>query len=175
MKSHRQDVLIRNYDSAVLYPGVKQFDCGNRIINAFARNSLKKAVNEGNCAAKVLIKKESSHFIGLCTYTGYSLMKERLMGIFSGSLPAELAVIRLVMLGVSVNEQNKGFGQSLLHAFFEQVKQVHALLPLKGVFLDAEPAAIPFYARLGFVELPKSSHEMRTVPMFLAIQHIVAA
>ena len=57
------------------------------------------------------------------------------------------------MLGVARKYQKRGFGQDLLCDFFEHVKIIHRALPIKGVYLDADPAAINFYTRLGFVQL----------------------
>ena len=84
-------------------------------------------------------------------------------------------VVRLVMLGVARKYQKRGFGQDLLCDFFEHVKIIHQALPIKGVYLDADPAAINFYARLGFVQLSATPNAFGAVPMFLAIQHILAA
>ena len=90
-------------------------------------------------------------------------------------MPAEVGVVRLVMLGVAVKEQNKGYGQDLLGEFFEHVKIIHDALPVKGVYLDAEPKAVNFYTRLGFVALHEPPNVFGAIPMFLAIQHILAA
>ncbi|MCV5116904.1 N-acetyltransferase, partial [Escherichia coli] len=55
------------------------------------------------------------------------------------------------------------------------VKIIHQALPIKGVYLDADPAAINFYARLGFVQLSARRNVLGAVRMFLAIQYILAA
>ncbi|PBI78163.1 hypothetical protein A9993_23315 [Rahnella victoriana] len=79
------------------------------------------------------------------------------------------------MLGVATKVQNRGYGQDLLLAFFEQIKIIHAALPVKGVYLDATPAAVNFYVRLGFVQLDAPANAFGAVPMFLGIQYILAA
>ena len=38
-------VLSCNYQSDITYPGQKQFDCGNPVIDKFVRASLKKIQN----------------------------------------------------------------------------------------------------------------------------------
>jgi GNAT superfamily N-acetyltransferase len=169
------DVMVCAYQADITYPGNKHFDCGNAVINSYVRNSLKKSVKDGNCAAKALIVSSTGELLGACTFTGYSLEKGKLAGVFSGSLPNEVSVIRLIMLGVATKEQNKGYGQDLLMEFFEQVKLIHESLPVKGVYLDADPQAINFYSRLGFVQLKEPPNAFGAVPMFLAIQHILAA
>ena len=168
-------VLSCNYQSDITYPGQKQFDCGNPVIDKFVRASLKKSVRNSDCAAKALIDRQSGELIGICTFTAYSLEKQRVSGVLQGSQPSEIGVVRLVMLGVARKYQKRGFGQDLLCDFFEHVKIIHQALPIKGVYLDADPAAINFYARLGFVQLSATPNAFGAVPMILAIQHILAA
>ncbi|MFJ5320396.1 GNAT family N-acetyltransferase [Pectobacterium carotovorum] len=168
-------LMVCSYQSDITYPGVKHFDCGNAVINSFVRNSLKKSVKDGNCAAKILIDKKTGELVGFCSFSAYSLEKGKLATTIGGSLPNDVGVIRLNMLGVATKEQNKGRGQDLLCEFFEHVKLIHQALPIKGVYLDADPKAINFYARLGFVELKEPPNSFGAVPMFLAIQHILAA
>lgn len=160
-------VLSCNYQSDITYPGQKQFDCGNPVIDKFVRASLKKSVRNSDCAAKALIDRQSGELIGICTFTAYSLEKQRVSGVLQGSQPSEIGVVRLVMLGVARKYQKQGFGQDLLCDFFEHVKIIHQALPIKGVYLDADPAAINFYARLGFVQLSATPNAFGAVPMFL--------
>lgn len=169
------EVMVCAYQADITHPGQKKFDCGNEVINKFARESLKKSVRDGNCAAKVLIDKVTGELLGFCTFSAYSLAKQKLQGVVSGSMPGEVGVVRLVMLGVATKEQNKGYGQDLLLEFFEQVKIIHNALPVKGLYLDAAPDAVNFYIRLGFVELNEPPNAFGAKPMFLAIQHILAA
>ena len=174
-RNNSADVMVCAYQADITYPGNKHFNCGNAIINSFVRNSLKKSVKEGNCAAKALIDANTGELLGICTFSAYSLLRQKLTGVVSGSMPAEAGVVRLVMLGVAVKEQNKGYGQDLLGEFFEHVKIIHDALPVKGVYLDAEPKAVNFYTRLGFVALHEPPNVFGAIPMFLAIQHILAA
>ncbi len=169
------EVIPCTYQADMNYPGQKNFDCGNTVINRFVRGSLKKNVRDGNCAAKALIGSKTGELIAVCSFSGYTLEKNRLAGVTQGSLPNELAVVRLVMLGVATKHQNKGYGQDLLLEFFEQVKIIHEALPVKGVYLDAEPEALNFYLRLGFIQLNELPNTFGALPMFLAIQHILAA
>jgi GNAT superfamily N-acetyltransferase len=169
------EVMVCAYQSDITYPGNKKFDCGNDVINKYVRDSLKGSVKDGNCAAKALINAKTGELLGVCTYSAYSLEKKKLAGVVSGSMPGEVGVVRLVMLGVATKEQKKGYGQDLLLEFFEQVKIIHDAMPVKGVYLDAAPDAVNFYLRLGFVELNEPPNAFGAQPMFIAIQHILAA
>lgn len=164
-----------NYQADITYPGQKHFECGNAVIDKFVRASLKSSVRNGDCAAKAIVDRESGELVGVCTFTAYSLDKKKVSGVLQGSQPSELGVVRLVMLGVASKYQKKGYGEELLFEFLEHVKIIHEALPVKGVYLDADPAAVNFYTRLGFVELPEPPNAWGAIPMFLAIQHIVAA
>ncbi|MBD2795762.1 GNAT family N-acetyltransferase [Xenorhabdus sp. 18] len=170
----RVEYICVNYQSDITYPGQKAFDCGNHVINRYVRSSLKSNVANGNCVAKALIDAETGELLGVCSFTGYSLAKSRLSGVLSGSMPSDLSVIRLVMLGVSVKHQKKGYGHILMREFLEHAIKVHQVMPIKGIFLDADPDAVAFYILLGFVELgtPASNG---TTPMFLKIQDLLAA
>ncbi|MRT04153.1 GNAT family N-acetyltransferase [Ewingella americana] len=174
-QSESSEVLICAYQADILYPGNKLFDCGNAVFNGYVRNSLKKSVKDGNCAAKALINAETGELLGVCTFSAYSLQKSKVAGVVAGSLPSDIGVVRLIMLGIAAKEQNRGYGQDLLMAFFKQVKVIHQALPIKGVYLEAAPEAVNFYIRLGFVPLNEPANVFGAVPMFLAIQHILAA
>ncbi|OTA19054.1 acetyltransferase [Xenorhabdus beddingii] len=168
------EYLCLNYQSDMIYPGQKAFDCGNHVINRYVRSSLKNNVANGNCVAKALIGAKTGELFGVCNFTGYSLAKSRLSGVLTGSMPSELSVVRLVMLGVSVKHQKKGYGHLLMREFLEHAIKVHRVMPIKGIFLDADPDAVTFYTLLGFVELGVPAPN-GTTPMFLKIQDLLAA
>lgn len=75
-------VLSCNYQSDITYPGQKQFDCGNTVIDKFVRASLKKSVRNSDCAAKALIDRQSGELIGICTFTAYSLENNAFLASF---------------------------------------------------------------------------------------------
>lgn len=164
-----------NYQADITYPGQKHFECGNAVIDKFVRTSVKSSVRNGDCAAKAIVDRETGELVAICTFTAYSLEKKKVNGVLQGSQPSELGVVRLVILGVATKYQKQGYGEEMLLAFLEHVKIIHEALPIKGVYLDADPAAVNFYIRLGFVELPEPPNPWGAIPMFLGIQHILAA
>ncbi|CDL83960.1 GNAT family N-acetyltransferase [Xenorhabdus szentirmaii] len=169
----RVEYICENYQMNMTYPGQKHFDCGNPIINRYVRSSLKSNVANGNCVSKALIDAQTGELLGVCSFTGYSLAKSRLSGVLTGSMPSDLSVVRLIMLGVSVKHQKQGYGHILMKEFLDHAIKVHHVMSLKGIFLDADPDAFAFYTLLGFVELgvPASNG---TTPMFLKIQDLLA-
>ncbi|EIQ32641.1 toxin-antitoxin system, toxin component, GNAT family [Shigella flexneri K-404] len=56
-------------------------------------------MRNSDCAAKALIDRQSGELIGICTFTAYSLERQRVSGVLQGSQPSEIGVVRLVMLG----------------------------------------------------------------------------
>lgn len=132
-------------------------------------------MRNSNCAAKALINKQSSKLISICTFTAYSLKKQRVSSVLQSSQPSKISVVKLVMLKVAQKYQKQSFSQNLLCNFFKHVKIIHQALPIKKVYLNANSAAINFYARLSFVQLSATPNAFGAVPMFLAIQHILAA
>ncbi|UUR12218.1 hypothetical protein MBD68_17895 [Shigella flexneri] len=94
-------VLSCNYQSDITYPGKNSLIAVTLLsINLYAlRASLKKSVRNSDCAAKALIDRQSGELIGICTFTAYSLERQRVSGVLQGSQPSEIGVVRLVMLG----------------------------------------------------------------------------
>lgn len=101
-------VLSCNYQSDITYPGQKQFDCGNPVIDKFVRASLKKSVRNSDCAAKALIDRQSGELIGICTFTAYSLEKQRVSGVLQGSQPSEIRCCQISHVGGSTEVSKAG-------------------------------------------------------------------
>ncbi|MDX7991767.1 N-acetyltransferase [Xenorhabdus littoralis] len=170
----RVEYICVNYQSDMTYPGQKNFDCGNNVINRYVRSSLKNNVANENCVVKALVDAKTGELLGVCSFTGYLLAKSRLSGVLNGSMPSDLSVVRLVMLGVSVKHQKKEYGHILMREFLVHAIKVHHVMPIEGIFLDADPDAVEFYTLLGFVELGMPASNGAT-PMFLKIQDLLAA
>ncbi len=101
-------VLSCSYQSDITYPGQKQFDCGNPVIDKFVRASLKKSVRNSDCAAKALIDRQSGELIGICTFTAYSLEKQRVSGVLQGSQPSEIGSCQISHVGGSMEVSKAG-------------------------------------------------------------------
>lgn len=167
-----EKTILGKYQSNIKYAGQNQFDCGNKILNNYVRNSLKKNVNCNYCHAIVLTKDHDKELIGICSYAPYSLKKDKASKIdaLSGSLPESIPVVRIIMLAVKTKYQRKGYGKDLLGAFFKELKNAYNFVPIKGIYIDADIHAIKFYESLGFNKIEEQMFE--TVPMFLHIESI---
>ncbi|EGD4666249.1 N-acetyltransferase, partial [Shigella flexneri] len=49
-------------------------------------------MRNSDCAAKALIDRQSGELIGICTFTAYSLERQRVSGVLQGSQPSEIGV-----------------------------------------------------------------------------------
>ncbi|BCJ06184.1 N-acetyltransferase [Pseudomonas sp. RtIB026] len=168
------EVTYGRFDPSVSYGAQKKFDCGNPIINGYFQNGLKPAVKKGDCACIVATGTDGL-FIGACTFSAYSLHREKLKGSYERSLPSDVSVMRLIMLGVRADYQKRDIGKELMANFLEAVAHAHAHVPFRGVYLDSHPDAVKFYKSLGFQPLEAPSGPEGEVPMLLKIEDIFAA
>ncbi len=159
------------YDPAAVYKGIRQFDCGNEMVNRFVVRSLKKRVGRGFSRAYVLLDAEGK-FAGFYTLDTFSIMRE----LFESpedlpGLPPLVPAVKLGMLGVDRRWQKRGIGRRLLRDAMLKVLQISKIAGCAGLYLLAEEEAVPFYEKLGFFALK----EAKPLPMFLPIDTIAAA
>lgn len=163
--------MLANYDR---YQFPRGFDCGIDAINSYFRNGLKRSLRSENVSGMAAVS-ASSEVIGFCTLTLCSLDRQRVAEVIAqANLLPQVAVIRLVMLGVDKAYQGRGVGRQLLRKLFLQAIRVHSEIPIKGIYLDAAPDAVKFYQLLGFslIDVPD---DRGSTPMFLPIRALLRA
>lgn len=152
------------------YP--KDFDCGLEVINAYYKGNLKRALKSKNVSCIGAIS-PTGDVAGFCTLTFSDIDRAKVRGTLPDSnLPASVAVMRIVMLGVDSKFQGLGIGQELLKNALIQAAMIHKQIPLKGVYLDAAPNAVSFYQELGF-EILGEPDDYGSTPMILGINAIM--
>lgn len=115
--------------------------------------------------------------IGFATVTGATLDRATVPSAkLRKRLPAyPVPVLRLARLGVDQRAQGQGVGQALTaHVLALALTQRDAIGCL-GVVVDAKPASVAFYAKLGFLDLevPREGQLVGDPrPMFLTI-HVI--
>lgn len=154
-----------SFDTNTTYKGLKNFDCGNEMINTFVHKSLKKRVKRNFSQAYVLLD-EKETFVGFYTLDTFAITRE----LFDDSnkptgVPPMLPVIKLSMLGVSKDFQQQGIGQRLLKDAIHKVYAISEIAGCAGIYLLSEENAVGFYEELGFIKLKEST----PMPMFLDI------
>ena len=159
------------YDPAVVYKGIKSFDCGNEMINRFVQKSLKKRIKNHLSQAYILL--DTAHheqFSGFYTLDTFAIAREQFESDKRPSgLPPVVPVVKLGMLGVDKKFQGQGIGKRLLRDSFLKTAEIAKIAGCAGMFLLAEKEAVAFYESLGFFRLKESD----PLPMFLPIDQIL--
>ena len=159
------DLTISLFDPNYNYKCLKKFDCGNEMINRFVYKNLKKRVKK-NLSRAYVVSNSKCDFIAFFTLESFSITKEELEELNLSSLPPIVPVMKLGMFGVDKSYQKLGIGLRLLSYALKKVYWLSTYLGCKGIFLLSEKDSIPFYKRLGFIELK----DISPTPMFLSIE-----
>jgi GNAT superfamily N-acetyltransferase len=84
-----------------------------------------------------------------------------------------LPVLRLARLAVDERSRGRGIGSALLRAVFLLAHRMAEDFGCIGVVVDAKPEAVPFYEKLGFIDLDASAGQLgdrpEPRPMFLEL------
>ncbi|MCG6216058.1 GNAT family N-acetyltransferase [Vibrio furnissii] len=152
--------------------GLKQFDCGNEVINKYVAKSLKNQAKAPGNGVIVVVDAEDK-LVGFVTISAHSLTKDKLSSVedYVGSTNM-IPVVRLTMLGVDKKCQGHGLGSDLMAIAFERTVNIAENAGCVGLYLDADHYAVDFYTRLGFVALDNPDPITLVVPMFLHVNAI---
>jgi len=160
------------FNPAVIYAGKKQFDCGQAVINKFVRDSLVSQVKRQLSVAYVLTDAANNdQFVGFFTIANHAIDASSLSALQLGSLPRNIPCARLIMLGVDQAYQGQRLGQQLMKQALLLTKKSSGQMGCFGLYLDADPKALPFYQKLGFVLLDGDKSPAPS-PMFVAVKSI---
>lgn len=160
------------YGPALSYSGQKQFDCGHAAINAFVHNSLKPQVKKSLSVAYVLTDSaRADRFAGFYTIAQHMVDVSLLTSLQLGSLPRKIPCARLVMLGIDKQYKGQQLGSRLMKHALQLTRSVARQMGSFGMYLDADPLAVAFYQKLGFVLL-SGDLSPQPSPMFLPISAI---
>ncbi|MFE8595949.1 GNAT family N-acetyltransferase [Archangium violaceum] len=84
-----------------------------------------------------------------------------------------LPVLRLARLAVDERARGRGIGSTLLRAVFVLTHRMADEFGCLGVVVDAKPEAVPFYEKLGFIDLGARAGHLgdrpEPRPMFLEL------
>ena len=117
---------------------------------------------------------DRSEIIGFATVAASELTTASLPDSKRKRLPAyPLPVLRLARLAVDERHQGQGIAHTLLRAVFLLAHRMAADIGCAGVVVDAKPAAVGFYERLGFIALDAVAGRLgdrpEPLPMFLEL------
>ena len=158
------------FDPETTYFEQKKFDCEHAVINKFVSGSLKQQVRKNTSVAYVLTDPAANdRFIGFFTLM-MSCIDNAALAPFASSLPMQVPCVRLVMLGVDKAYKGKNLGLRLLKHALIKTKESALSLGCKGLYLDADPGAVGFYTKYGFITLEKPLSAGDSTPMFLFLE-----
>ncbi|MGB4116304.1 MAG: GNAT family N-acetyltransferase [Polaromonas sp.] len=158
------------YDPDKTYFEQKKFDCEHAVISKFVSGSLKQQVKKNTSVAYVLTDPAANdRFIGFFTLV-MSCIDNAALAPFASSLPRQVPCVRLVMLGVDKAYKGKNLGLRLLKHALTKTKESARTLGCRGLYLDADPGAVAFYTKYGFIALEKPVRDGDSTPMFLFLE-----
>jgi ribosomal protein S18 acetylase RimI-like enzyme len=172
--SKNNKVTSYTYEGKNNLLGAKNFNSGNQAIDKFAKSNLRAhAKAPGNAVTVLLDNDNNQTLVGYVTIVAHTLSRNELTESEHcvGKTP-QIPVVKLNMLGVSLNYQKQGYGESLMQIAFTNAKIVCNTIGCSGLYLEADPDAVSFYDKLGFESLSNPDPHTGIVPMFLHINSI---
>ena len=151
------------FDPGKTYAGRKQFDCEHAVINRFVHDSLASQVKKQLSVAYVLTDSEQNdRFAAFFTMAHHAI---------DASKRRKIACARLIMLGVGRAYKGQNLGRRLMKQALVITRQSSTQLGCYGLYLDADPGAVAFYRKLGFLLL-EGDKNPESSPMFMAVRSI---
>ena len=168
-------IEISIFDPGKTYFGRKQFDCEHPVINKFVRENLPSQVKRQLSVAYVLTDSDQNdQFAGFFTIANHAIDMSALSALRLGSLPKKIPCARLIMLGVDKAYKGNDLGRRLMKQALAITQQSSTQMGCYGLYLDADPVAVGFYEKLGFLLL-EGDKSPEPSPMFAAVGSIATS
>ena len=168
--NYNNNVVSYTYEGTKNLNGTKTFNSGNEAIDSFVTkgNLRAHAKAPGNAVTVLLDEDNEQKLVGYVTIVTHTLSREMLSSVKEnvGKTPT-IPIVKLNMLGVSLDYQKQGFGEALMRIALSNTKKVIGVAGCAGLYLEAAPEAISFYEKLGFVGLSPPDTKTGIQPMFL--------
>lgn len=135
---------------------IANFDCGNPELNHWLKTTARQHQKNNTSRTLVLIEEQRPALVqGFVTMAIRDVTsKDALPAAMAKKLPTNVAGYTLARLAVSVDAQQRGYGERLLFEAMERVCQASRLVGGFAMFVDAKDGAVDFYKKYGFVQLP---------------------
>ncbi|WP_102796770.1 GNAT family N-acetyltransferase [Bowmanella denitrificans] len=155
-----------------LKASLKKFDCGDVLLNQFAKKQLVNKDENGWVRAFIAV--HNNQVVGYITVRAHSLLRDRILA----SGPREFPSLMVDQLAVDKRYQSKGIGQTLLARAFQCAVIISKEAGIKGVTLWAHPRATNFYENLGMIKVTSATEQFGEVElqlMYINIEMLVQA
>lgn len=138
------------------------FDCGNRDLNNYLRNTARQHSEKGISRTFVLADDTNPcEVLGFFTLAFCEILVEKLPRKHAKKYPARAPAAKLARLAVATNLQRRGLGSRMLLDAMDRVMRVAEHMGIIGFFVDAkDEEAASYYRQFGFVSLPDNVLEL---------------
>lgn len=161
-------------DSDLKVDGIKQFDCGDKVLNDYLQQ-LKRQCGRDNINALLLL--DGNKVIGFVTASLYQLGRDVVPeDSFPYSVPPVFAVMKIPMIAIDKQYQRQEWGTQLLRAILDYcIESAEYVKGIKGVFLDAKVGVRSFYESFDFQVISEEVSPNDTIPMFISMDTLRAS
>ena len=147
------------------------FRSGNELLDQFFRGYAKK--NEAQRTTATFVACVADAIVGFVTIAPKSVQSAMLREHVRKLAKHDTPVLLIARMATDSRFQSKGVGATLLRdAVFARAAILADGFGCVGVYVDPKAAAVPFYAKHGFMPLPGSEDPS---PMFLPLETVLSA
>ncbi len=134
-----------------------EFDCGTQALNHFLQKIAHQHMDKGLSKTFVLIDTEQpTEIIAYMSLGMCEVLTEDIPHQWKKKYPGRIPAAKLVKLAVSIDQQRKGYGETLLIDAMQKTLNVSKIMGLAGLFVDAKhKQAKTYYQQFGFLSLPE--------------------
>jgi len=133
------------------------FDCGDQALNHFLQKIARQHMDKGLSKTFVLIDAEQPIvIIAYMSLVVCEVLADDIPHQWKNKYPNRIPAAKLAKLAVSVDQQRKGYGETLLIDTMQKTLNVSQTMGLSGLFVDAKhKQAKAYYQQFGFLSLPE--------------------
>jgi len=139
-----------------------EFDCGDQSLNLFLQKTARQHMDKGLSKTFVLIDKaNSTTIIAYMSLVVCEVFADDIPHQWKNKYPRKVPAAKLAKLAVSVDQQRKGYGETLLIDAMQKALNVSNSMDIAGLFVDAKHQyAQAYYHQFGFIGLPDQLDNM---------------
>jgi GNAT superfamily N-acetyltransferase len=138
------------------------FDCGEEALNHFLQKTAHQHIGKGLSKTFVLIDEgNSAEIIAYMTLVVCEVLADDILHQWKKKYPRIIPAAKLAKLAVSVDQQRKGYGKTLLIDAMQKTLNVSNAMGIAGLLVDAKhQQAKAYYYQFGFIGLPEQLDNM---------------
>lgn len=153
------------------------FRCGVEPLDVFLRRYAKK--NQANNLSRTWVAVDEVKVAGYVTIATQSVSAQTLSRVVSDLPGYPAPVLLLARMATDTKYRGQGIGAVLLLEVYRAAVQLTEVSGCVGIFTDAKPDAVQFYAKHGFQIVQEPADPTKTTAMFLPLrvaqERVVAA